>query len=676
MDHLALPLGRQCEAPSTGNTVAGNAFWERTGMKGFLETTWLPIASSITVMLPVIAAAPSVASPHPAELLPPNTAYTIMLDMRSETWDQLNQYALFQQFQAQGMGAPNPGGLPFLPLDLDYEADIAPWVGDDVAIALLPIDVSTGTVELIGTIEDHEILIAPIENSAAFSDRFNGDFVGSIGVFQEGEPEVLNYQGVDIVYWEPVLPEPEPDSWPPAAVPNDGPTKIPARPQPDQPPLPPEASPQEEDGAAPQEWLKALPKQDDDPTWSPATWADDAGLAIAVFPDFIVAAASPTAIQTWMDLRPTNPATALAQNEDFLQTLDHPHADAALGILYGDISELVNYAFVDFALPDLPLDFPNPSDFLTSQEVADLTAMQLAGHVEAIIYPDSRGIRVQGRGYYNDPLMSAIAATIEPAPPEVLSHIPKDSYGMLNGRDIAGFWEEVTTTLEASEETSAWLDQARGFFTAMTGLDLDEDVFGWMDRGFTVFLYPTSDTPLAQFFPEFRVGWGIALQTSDRATAENTFTTLDGLMEEFLIAVEPTTINGQAATSWEDYMWDTEETQSFFGRTWVDEDTLLITTSIDALSTLAQLEPAQALPNALRFVESTRDFPTDNQGYLFANAAPIRALLTGIFPPDPNDVESLEFLKLMASIQALSGTVSFQDEYAQVDGMLLLAPAE
>ncbi|MEM6715498.1 MAG: DUF3352 domain-containing protein [Cyanobacteria bacterium P01_C01_bin.147] len=645
--------------------------WEMTAMQGWIKRTGLQMASSMVLLSPAIAALPSAASPDPAEVLPSNTAYTILLDMRQETWSQLNQYALFQQLQAQGSGEPNPGGLPFLPLGLEYEADIAPWVGDDVAMALLPIDDPTGTI-----MRDHEILIAPIADSAAFSAVFDDDFIGSVAALKEGAPELLSYQGVDIVYWAPpVPPEPEPESLPPVTLPNDGPPETDLLIEAE----PPVASPDpglEDEGATPQEWLKALPKQDDDTTWSPATWLDDQGLAIAVFPDFIVAAASPTAIQTWVDLRPTDPAAALAQNEDFLQTLAHPQADGALGLLYGDMSELVNYAFVDLDLPDLPLDLPNPEDLLSPQDFADLSALQLNGHVEAIIYPDTQGIRVQGRGYYDDALLSAIADMIAPASPEVLSHIPKDSYGMLSGRDLAGFWEEVTTTLEASEETSDWLAQGRGFFTAMTGLDLDEDIFGWMDRGFTVFLYPTSDTPLTLFFPEFRVGWGIALQTSDRATAENTFATLDGLMEEFFIAVEPTTINGQAATSWGDYIWDTEETQSFFGRTWVDEDTLLLTTSIEALSTLAQLEPAQTLPNAIRFVEATRDFPTENQGYLFANMGPIRTLLTSIFVPDPNDAEALEFRRLMASVQALSGTVSFQGEYAQVDGMLLLAPAE
>lgn len=635
-------------------------------MKRLMEQTWLPIASSMAVMLPVIAATPSVASPNPAELLPPTTAYTFLLDMRAETWAQLSQYALFQQLEAQGLGTPTPGGLPFLPLDLEYEADIAPWIGETTAIALLPVTEPTQA-----TIEEHEILIAPIANSAAFSERFDGDFVGSIGAFKEGDPETLSYQGVDIVYWAPVLPEPEP-SLPPEALPDDGPAK-PVPPQ-SEPSLPPEAAPSESDSAAPQAWLKVLPKANDEMKWSPDTWMNDEGLAIAVFPDFIVAAASPTAIQSWIDLRPTDPTATLAQNEGFLRTLDHPQYDAALGILYGDIAALTNYSFADFVLPDWPFDLPNPQD-LVPTDLANLAPAQLEGSVEVIVYPHAQGLRVQGRGYYSDALLAELM-TIPSASPAVLSHIPKDSYGMINGQDIAGFWKEVTTVLEVSEETSTWLEQGREFFTAMTGLDLDEDVFGWLDRGFTVFLYPTNDTPLTQFFPEFRVGLGIALQTSDRATAENTFATLDDLIGTFPIVVEQTTINAQAATSWSDPLEDPENPQSFLGHTWVNEDTLLITTGIEALSTLAQLEPAQALPNALRFVESTRDFPTENQGYLFANTAPMRALYSSIFLPVPNDAEVLQLQKLFASVQALSGTVSYQDDYAQVDGMLLLAPAE
>jgi len=294
----------------------------------------------------------------------------------------------------------------------------------------------------------------------------------------------------------------------------------------------------------------------------------------------------------------------------------------------------------------------------------------------AYVYlPCCIGLRLQARGYFSDAFLTAVAATTQPAPTDVLDHVPGDSFGMVSGHNIADFWQEVAIALAANEDTRPFLEQTRGFVTALTGLDLDEDVFGWMDQGFTVFLYPTRKTPLTSLAPELTIGLGIALQTSDRPTAEATFATLDDLVANFDIAVESTAIDGHPATGWGDRRLATDQLTTFWGRTWVADDTLLLTTSLEALADLTQLEPAQAIPNAFRFSVSTRDFPTANQGYLFVNTAPIRALVASFFPPSSAPNDPVDFRQFTA-LQALSGTVSFQDDYVQVDGLVMLAPAE
>jgi len=597
--------------------------------------------STIALIAPAIAALPGTASPDPAEVLPTNTAYAILLDMREETWDQLSQYALFQQLSAQTAGTSSLGGLPFLSsLGVEFDPFMAPWVGDKAVLALLPL--KTGAASAF---TENEILITPIADPEAFAEQFDEPLPRVIGTLKQREAAIENYQGVDIFYWEPLFLEETPEG---EAI---------------------------SDEAAPQELLKEMAEDAAATGGLPARWPDVPGLAIAVFPDFVVAAENPAAIRAWVDLRPPAGAPSLADNPQFQRTREHPHYDEALGVLYGDLLELVNYSFTDVSLPELPFNLPLPGA-ITQPEWEQLAALQTDSTVEALIYPEPRGLRLQGRGYYNNSLLADLAIAPTPASTEILAYIPQDSYGMMNGQDLAQAWQTLTLTLEATEETQALLEQARGFFTAFTGLDLDQDVFGWMDQGFSVFLYPTDQTPLTQLFPELRIGLGVALQTSDRATAEATFATLDDLVGNFLIAVEPTTLNGQPATSWGESGMDGEEPESFFGRTWVNDDTLLLTTSIAALSDLAQLEPARALPNAFRFVESTRDFPTPNQGYVFANSAPMRALFNGIFPPYPDDPESLEFRKLVASVQAFSGTLSYHEGYAQVDGLLMLAPAE
>jgi hypothetical protein len=627
------------------------------------------VATSMALVLPAIAALPGVASPEPAEWLPPNTAYTILLDMRPETWAQLNQYALFQQLQAQGVGAPSPGALPLIP-ELAYESAVVPWVGDHVAMALLPLDKSTEA-----GFEDSEVMIAPIADPAAFATVFEDDLPGAIADLKQRDPEVQNVEGVDIYYWPPLYAESEPPL--PAPLPEDAPADEPPTPQSQAKRNLSALSGSVADTDAAKLFLKAMPAETDSDELE-EFWESlplEPGLAISQFPEFLIAARSPAAIQTWLALRPDDVTQSLAQNEQFLRTLNHPQSDIALGILHGDLAELVNYSAVDLAFPDLPFNLPLPQD-LWPTDLSELAAQQLTGNVEAVVYPQARGLRVQARGYYNDALLSAVAATKQPAPTDVLSHIPADSYGMISGQNVAEFWQEMTAALAASEETRAFLEKASGFVTALTGLDLDQDVFGWMDGGGTVFLYPTRKTPLTNITPELTVGLGVALQTSDRPTAEATFATLDDLMADLDITVETTTVSGQTATSWSDRRLASNQSVSFLGRTWVEDDTLLLTTSIEALSDLAQLEPAQTLPNAFRFSQSTRDFPTANQGYLFVNAAPIRALVSSLFPPHPDAAESFDFRRLMATVQALSGTVSFQDDYAQVDGLLMLAPAE
>lgn len=640
-------------------------------MSGFMNRIWKSLASTVALITPAIAAAPTLASPDPAALLPADVAYTIRLDMREATWEQLNQYALFQQLQVQAEDWSTIGGLPYLSIPgLEYDTFIAPWVADTTAIALLPV----ASADAANVIADREILIAPIAHPEIFAAQFEGGLISQLAALKQQAPQTATYQGVEIFYWEPrffeedapqgdVMPE---TPTPPAAPSSGSPRPVPA----------PSQQPALEREPAPAEALKVMPKNHAEMDAPPIQWLDVPGLAIAVFPDFLVVAANPAAIRAWVDLRPGEGTPTLADNAAFQRLLANPHYDEAFGALYGNFAELMQYPLTELSLPELPFNLPLPwPEAIALPDSAQLTAPSLDSTIEVLIYPQAQGLRLQGRGYYDRALLGDLDRTIPAASTATLSYLPQDSYGMISGQNLAGIWQQATTTLEATAETRALLEQVRGFFTAFTGLDLDRDVFGWMDQGFTLFLYPTDQTPLTAIAPELRVGFGIALQTSDRATATATFATFDELIKEFSITVEPTTLNGQAATSWGEAV-TSEESASFLGRTWANDDTLLLTTGIDALATLTQLDPAQTLPNNLRFIASTHDFPTPNQGYVFANTAPMRSLLYSLFPPGPDPTASLEFRKLFASVQAVSGTLSFQDEYAQIDGMLLLAPAE
>ena len=158
----------------------------------------MAIATTAAIVQPTGSAIADMTVPEAAQHLPPDLAYVILLDTRDETWQQLEQYALVQKLQAE-IGAPlDVGGLPFLPTELDYQTDIAPWVGDTVAVALLPLDAPDSTVSVLTALTTHEVLIAPISQS----DEFNG-FIETVSELRGTAPEVETYQTIDILYWQP-----------------------------------------------------------------------------------------------------------------------------------------------------------------------------------------------------------------------------------------------------------------------------------------------------------------------------------------------------------------------------------------------------------------------------------------------------------------------------------------
>ena len=620
-----------------------------------LQVSWLkPLFVTVpmaALTLPAtVTAAETAPIPDAATLLPDNTAYTILLDMRDETWQQLEQYAFFQQWLAQGAFSLDPGGLPFLPMGLDYQADIAPWVGDTAALALMPLDQPRTIV-----FEEHEVMILPI----ADPNRFEG-FINKVADLRGTAPETQPYQTFDILYWEPEFLESEtiePSNLPPTVEP------MPSIPEPETVPAPEESS------------LKALPEGNNEVPLPEEPEPSVPGLAIAILPDFIITAAHPAAIRSWIDQRPDTAAEALAANPRFLRTLAHPNYDGSLGALYGSVSELMNYALTDFPLPDLPFEIPLPLP-LSPQDAAQLAAFQLDSSIEVLIYPSDRGIRVQGRGYYDDTLLQTLPLPLQPAPSEVLDYVPSDSYGLLSGQNLATTWQEIATSLDATETTRGFLQQARSFFTTFTGLDLDRDIFSWMDQGFSLFLFPTEETPLTTLFPELHIGLGVALQTSDRAKAEATFAALDEHLGTSFVTVEPNTFNDHSITSWGAYLDADDQPDSFLGRSWASEDTLVLTTSLASLTDILELEPTQVLPNSLQFLRATKEFPTDNQGHLYINTSSIQRLFYRFFPIEPNDSHPGGFHQLAGSVQALSGTLSFTEDYLQIDGLLMLVPTD
>ncbi len=624
------------------------------------QKPWRSLALPLVVCTSTTGAIAAPSGTEVTQHLPANLAYVILLDQRADTWQQLDQFALFQTWQAQTGEPLGPGRLPFFPPELDYATEIAPWLGSVTAQALLPLAQPQAT-----PLAEHEVLLAPIAQPERFP-----NFIPLVTTLRGKEPQALVYQGVEILYWEPEFLEAE--SFPEGGV---SPTPATVDVSPKRRALPDSLKPWVEGAIA-----KAPPAEVPTIPLPEAPIPDIPGLAIAVFPDLLVAAQHPAALRAWIDLRPATANDSLAADPNFQRTLAHPQYESSLGVFYGNAGELLKYSPTNFSLPGLPIPIPLPSE-LTPQDIAEIAARQFDTPVEMLLYPTPQGLRVQGRGYFNETLRALLGERLQTPPKPILSPLPDTTYGFLSGHGIAQAWQSLSTGLSASAppETGAappadWLTQARTFFQLLTGLDLDRDVFGWMDQGFTVFLFPTKESPLTLFWPELEVGLGVALQTSDRATAENTLTRLEQAFGNNFVPVTRHEVNGLPVTSWALDINADAQPDSFLGYGWATEDTLLLTTSLGSLRELLTQGPEETLPYSRYFQRATQDFPARPEGYLYVDMGPTRSLFFRLFPPEVMDSGTTEVRQLIGTIQALSGAVSFSEDFVQLDGLLLLSP--
>ncbi|MEO0537883.1 MAG: DUF3352 domain-containing protein [Cyanobacteria bacterium P01_A01_bin.123] len=626
--------------------------------------------------------------PASAQLLPSNTAFTMLLDTTAAQWGSLTQFQLFNLAQEFSGEPLSPGSLSLISPDIDYANEIEPWLGETVTIALLPLP-NAGVTNRT-TIDTQLLVLAPIENP----DAFNG-FVDRLVATRDQPPLETTYEDIPILYWEAVeAPLPgyeEPFENSPENFPESPDVPLDESPLEEAPPTQPDAP------SAPEAMPEVMPESssingpgektilDEDPPIDfdleiepPSTYVVEPGLAIAVLPGHLVLGSDPRAIRQLIDAQ--NAATpALADTEQFQRTLNNPDYDASLMVMYGNAGEINQYSLRQILLEDfpfpLPLPLPLPDVDLSPSDVEQLSAIDAT--IESFVKLQPEGIRIQGRIHLDDPLF----ALLDPPPAAdgstLFSLMPAPTYFMANSRDLAQVWQAVAQLLGSFDETRNWLDFARAAVTGATGLDLDRDIFGWMDGNYAVFLFPTRRGLIPEFVPWVEMGVGAMIQTSDRARAESTFAALNDFIASFDLLVEEQTINDVPAVGWGvDVFGDGEPDYDLLGYSWITEDTVVLTSGARTLPQLLNPTLDEPLSEHYTFQRATESLTTPNQGYYYVNFGSSLSMIyqaLSLWIPDSED--TILFKQFLGSIHSFSLTTSQTEAYIQLDFLTVLAPA-
>ncbi|MBF2013997.1 MAG: DUF3352 domain-containing protein [Rivularia sp. T60_A2020_040] len=553
-----------------------------------------------------------------ANFLPSNTPLVAMVDTSSVTWKKAGNFQLFQTAW---------NGISFLippQLKNGYATDIEPWLGEQVAFAFLPKDGSSGV-----TMESNFVTLAPVKDEQGLQ-----PFLSKLKANQNFTQR--QYKGITILETktnnsstQPSLPDTGNDSIPP------------------------------------------VPKSPINKTIKPnvikkPNLIKQNSLVIGILPGHLAVGSSTKAIERLINTSQQRAAT-LAQNAQFQKTIRQPQTDKPLFAMY---QEPVGYiALVKELIKDPNLGLPKfDLDNLISAE-----QLQQYQSIGSFLILQKEGVRFQVNTYPSPTFnQNYINNNIETQ--KILSRMPAATYSAVNGEKLNQRWQTIAQILSSQKDFENYLKMFRGFISSQTGLDFDRDIINWMDGEFALFMFPTKGGFFKTINPNLNMGVGLAVETSNRTAAETTLKKLGDLIisvSKGEVKIKETNIKNQPVTSWD---IDGDSNQSLLAYSWVNNNTLILTTGYGAIVDLVP-EPYVALPTTYNFKSATDSLPNPNAGYFYMNMGSLLSWIYGFVPPQYSNNQYFNMFKqAIGSVYSVSATSSSNVEREQLDLLIVLAP--
>ncbi|MFE1747994.1 DUF3352 domain-containing protein [Coleofasciculus sp. H7-2] len=274
---------------------------------------------------------------------------------------------------------------------------------------------------------------------------------------------------------------------------------------------------------------------------------------------------------------------------------------------------------------------------------------------------DNAGVRMKAIAKV-DP--SAMKIQYKPSPGKIVSEFPTETIALIAGNGISQTWSAVVEQSKADPQIQQGFDMARQQLK-LVNLDLDKDIFGWMDGEFALAAIPSTQGILAP------VGFGGALvfQTSDRKTAEATFNKLDAIAKGNSIAVAPRKIQGKTVTEWQ-----IPQQGAFLGHGWIDQNTMFVAIGGPIADVMAN-KPSQPLDNSASFKTVTGSLQKPNAGYFYLDMDKTMSLVNRQLPPAQKSSITPETTAILNSMHGIGLTVTQPDSSTgQVEVLLALKP--
>lgn len=354
--------------------------------------------------------------------------------------------------------------------------------------------------------------------------------------------------------------------------------------------------------------------------------SDGSTIYTTVLNDYLVLSPELPAVERSIDTQQGQPSLATKAGDLLAEDLDSPNSVARFYVTgYAAAMQQMLASSSPMQLPPGMVD-----------------QLQQVKSIVGSVGIDDTGVRIKALTNL-DPKM---AIAYKPASGAVISQFPGDTFALVSGAGIDHYWSQIVQQANTTSEAQLLVGGMRQAAKSYLQLDLDREVFSWMDGEFAVGLMPTKQGALSQ------VGFGSAMvfDTSNRKQAEATFKKLDQLAKTYSLKVSQRQVKNQPVTE-----WSVPGQGTLLGHGWLDNDSVFVTID-SSLANVIVNKPSSTLSSSDSFKALTTSLPKQNMGYFYVNVEQIMPLLNQAQLVSQSNQKDPEINAALASIRGVAMT--------------------
>ncbi|TVP57258.1 MAG: DUF3352 domain-containing protein [Nodularia sp. (in: Bacteria)] len=288
-----------------------------------------------------------------------------------------------------------------------------------------------------------------------------------------------------------------------------------------------------------------------------------------------------------------------------------------------------------------------------------LKQLQQVKSMVARVGVDDQGVRMRAIANL-DPQLNKFDYQTSPA--KIVGQLPLDTFALMTGNGINRSWSAIVEQSQDYPGFNQIVQQVRGQLK-FVNIDLDKDVFGWMDQEFAFGAVPSNQGMLANL----GFGGALILETSDRQTATATLSKLDTLAKTQRIKVANRNIDGKDVTEWQ-----IPGQGALLSHGWLNQDTVFLAVGGSVAEAIATSNTPK-LDSSDTFKAVTGSLQKPNAGYLYIDAEKTASLVNR-FVAQGQPLSS-EVNAVLSSVYGFGITATSPDKsMGQLEMLLALKP--